>query len=680
MSDKRQTLGIERVRFHNRGIQLRCIIRRSTSCLERISMLARILYSTALFCCCGSLVAQEDFDLLPLKYNNPDLVVDLGVGLWAHPLPMDFDGDGDNDLLVSCPDKPYNGTYFFENKSGNVKLPVFEPPVRVGPGYHSIRVSNVDGRIDVMTAATVFEDFPANQFESPQSISVPKKPIAARKTRANQWHRIDWDQDGDHDLIIGLGIWDDYGWDDAWDNNGVWKNGPLHGHVIFVKNDGTDAKPEWSKPEKIKAGEDAVDVYGWPSPCVADFDGDGDRDLICGEFVDKFTWFENVGNDKQIKLSPGKRVMTDTGSDLQMDLEMIVPTPIDWDKDGDVDLIVGDEDGRVALVENVTKKGQTPRFKQPKYFQQKADWLKFGALATPFCTDWDDDGDADILCGNTAGYIGFFENQGGTPVRWGAPVLLTAGNETLRIMAGPNGSIQGPCEAKWGYTTLSASDWDGDGKTDVIANSIWGKVVWYRNLGSGPDGLPRLAPSQPIEVEWNGETPKPSWTWWNPVGKELVTQWRTTPETVDFNKDGLIDLVMLDAKGYLSFFERFRDGKSLKLKPPTHVFFGDADKPLQLNGKSAGGSGRRKIHLVDWDNDGDLDLLTNSTNAELYENVGGNEGLGAGMSVVMKHVGPIGKRKLAGHTSSPATIDLNNNGKLDLLIGAEDGHLYLMTR
>lgn len=54
----------------------------------------------------------------------------------------------------------------------------------------------------------------------------------------------------------------------------------------------------------------------------------------------------------------------------------------------------------------------------------------------------------------------------------------------LRIMAGPNGSIQGPCEAKWGYTTLSVADWDHDGRPDLVVNSIWGKVVWFRNVGT----------------------------------------------------------------------------------------------------------------------------------------------------------------------------------------------------
>ena len=64
-------------------------------------------------------------ELQRLQYNHPNLVVDLGVGLWAWPMPMDFDKDGDFDLVVVCPDKPFNGTYFFENKQGNVKMPVF---------------------------------------------------------------------------------------------------------------------------------------------------------------------------------------------------------------------------------------------------------------------------------------------------------------------------------------------------------------------------------------------------------------------------------------------------------------------------------------------------------------------------------------------------------------------------
>ena len=78
-----------------------------------------------LLACC--ITASSEAALERVKYNNPGLVVDLGVGLWAWPLPMDYDSDGDYDLVVSCPDKPYNGIYFFENTGGNIKMPVFKP-------------------------------------------------------------------------------------------------------------------------------------------------------------------------------------------------------------------------------------------------------------------------------------------------------------------------------------------------------------------------------------------------------------------------------------------------------------------------------------------------------------------------------------------------------------------------
>ena len=138
---------------------------------------------------------------------------------------------------------------------------------------------------------------------------------------------------------------------------------------------------------------------------------------------------------------------------LKMDLCMIVPVALDWDKDGDIDLVVGQEDGRVALVENTRQViDGMPQFLSAKFFRQQADEFKFGAIVTPFSFDWDNDGDEDLICGNTAGYIGFIDNlDDGDSPRWAAPVYLKAGGEIVRIMAGPNGSIQGPCEAKRGY-------------------------------------------------------------------------------------------------------------------------------------------------------------------------------------------------------------------------------------
>lgn len=611
-------------------------------------------------------------DLRRLQYNHPGLVVDLGVGLWAWPMPMDWDGDGDIDLVVSCPDKPFNGIYFFENPGGSAKMPIFKRPVRVGNGQTNIRVSHVDGEPRVLTPGREWTNFLGQAFDESRSFHEERFTTKQGNVRARQWQFADYDGDGALDIVAGEGFWGDYGWDDAYDASGTWTNGPLHGWLFLLRNVGTTDAPDYESPMKIEADGSPIDVFGMPSPNLADFDGDGDLDILCGEFLDGFTYFQNIGSSTKPRYAAGRRLQHG-GKELAMHVQMITPTAIDWDGDGDQDLIVGDEDGRVALVEHtgMIDDAGTPVFLPPRYFQQEAGDLKFGALATPVGVDWDSDGDDDIIAGNTAGNIAFFENlDGAFPPKWAAPILLEADGEVIHIQAGPNGSIQGPCEAKWGYTTQTVADWDHDGLPDLMINSIWGKVVWYRNDGTRK--RPRLGPARAVEVAWIGSTPKPAWNWWSPEGNELVTQWRTTPVMVDWNKDGLKDLVMLDHEGYLALFKRSqRSDGTLALLPGERVFADGNGAAIRLNDGRAGKSGRRKLTIVDWDGDGDLDILANSKNAEFFRNEGSQDGV-----TRLINLGDMAERNVAGHTSSPTTIDLDRDGKPELLVGSEDGRFY----
>ncbi len=649
----------------------------------------------------GMPLFAADDGLERLKYNNPGLVVDLGVGLWAWPLPMDFDGDGDLDLVVNCPDKPYNGTYFFENTSGDTaknKMPVFKPGRRISKGMQNVQVSYVDGKPRVLSPGMAYPNFLASGLSDGKKLPLPAN-IHPNKVRANMWRTVDFDGDGKLDLIVGVGDWTDYGWDNAYDASGKWTNGSLRGFVYFIRNTGTAEKPAYDKPVKVNAGDKPLETFGWPSPNFADFDGDGDLDLLCGEFLDGFTYFENTGTRTAPKYAPGRRLtvaadvrrrafpsawlaeqeaakLPGSPRPLTMDLEMITPTAIDWDKDGDLDLIVGDEDGRVAFIENTGKftADHTPQFLPPVYFQQEADDLKCGALATPVGVDWDGDGDTDIISGNTAGYIAFYENLSGPNVekpKWAAPKNPEADGKVIRPMAGRNGSIQGPAEAKWGYTTLSVADWDGDGLPDILMNSILGKVVWFKNIGTRKS--PNLAAAQPIEVEWDGPQPTLAYGWLRPEGKALLTQWRTTPVAVDWNRDGLTDLVMLDQEGYLAFFEQAkRDGK-LILLPPKRVLCDEKGSPLLLSKGTAGKSGRRKICIVDWDGDGKLDILLNSSSANFFRQVEGRDG-----KWFFQDMGALVQQNIEGHDVSPTVVDFNGDGVPDFLGGAEDGRFYYL--
>lgn len=623
--------------------------------------------AVALACCwlatASLALAAADFE--PIHFRNPGLVVDLGTGLWATPLPMDYDSDGDLDLLIATPNKPSPGIYLFENRGGERTFPVFAAPVRLGDTRGDLSICYPKGVPLVLSPGREYPNFRSMLLTAGKSIPFEPKFYSGR---GRHWTLADVDGNGALDLVIGVGDWREYGWDDAFDAQGRWTRGPLHGQVYFVPNLGSTQRPRYGEAKQVEAGGRPLDVYGSPCPQLADWDGDGDLDLVCGEFLDRLTYFENTGSRQKPRFAAGV-FLDSAGQPIRMDLEMIEPVAIDWDRDGDVDLVVGQEDGRVALVENTGRRSsKSPQFKPPRFFRQEAELVKCGALATPCAYDWDGDGDQDLIVGDSAGYLQFVENlDGGNPPRWAAPRNLAAGGKTIHIQAGENGSIQGPAEAKWGYTVPSVGDWNHDGRPDIVINSIWGEILWYENEGSPTE--PKLKAAQPILVAWPGEPPKPEWNWWKPRSSQLVTQWRTSPVVYDLNRDGLNDLVMLDHEGYLAFFERRRNGERLELAPGERIFRDEAGQPLKLARGRAGKSGRRKFALADWDGDGQVDILLDGRNVDLLRGIGDFQ---------FENAGPLADKVLAGHDTCPTVVDFNRDGVPDLLAGAEDGLLYYL--
>lgn len=643
-----------------------------------------------------------------LKYNNPGLVVDVGVGLWGWPLPMDYNHDGLIDLVLSSTDNINPGIYYFEN-TGQVdpqdKLPIFAAARQIGETPRAPQISYVNGKAILTSPGAIYRDFGQNVFANPAKLPAPERihPLPKEKSargwpdgvRDSHWRMVDYDGDGVTDLIVGIDYWADYKWEKgnagpepSYTPEGKWIYGPLHGYVYLLRNKGTDDAPDYEKPVMLEAGGAPIDVYGEPSPSFADFRHTGKLDLICGDFLGTFTFFENIGTRTQPRYAAGKQLKVG-GQPLQMDLCMITPTVIDFNGDGFPDLISGDEDGRAALIENTGGgDGGAPQFYQPRYFKQIADEIKVGALATPVSVDWDNDGLSDLIVGDSAGHLAFIKNLGGTPNRWAAPRFLEAGGRLIRLIAGYNGAVQGPSEGRWGYSNPSVIDWDGDGLLDIICNDIWGRVEWYKNVGSKE--VPKLAAAQPLQVSWPGEPAKPYWVWWKPENNQLVAQWRTTPFAIDFNNDGLADLVMMDHEGYLAFFERKKDASGkLTLLPGKRIFRGETISSydangaplnheaglLQLNGKLLGAAGRRNFCMVDWDGDGRLDLLVNSVpNVNFLKNVGDSPEGG----FTFRDMGPVDTRKLAGHATAPTVVYQDKDGIPDLLVGAEDGFIYAM--
>ena len=78
---------------------------------------------------------------------------------------------------MSCPDKPFNGLYFFENRSAagaNDSLPIFQAPRRVGKGIQDAQVSYVKRPPARPVAGYEYPDFLQPASQSPSNCRLPK--------------------------------------------------------------------------------------------------------------------------------------------------------------------------------------------------------------------------------------------------------------------------------------------------------------------------------------------------------------------------------------------------------------------------------------------------------------------------------------------------------------------------
>ena len=602
-----------------------------------------------------------------LLYNNPDLLTDLDVGFKSVPMPMDFDGDGDMDLLVAASGSYVEvGVFYFENISGNVDNPVFRAgeevyPERypIGNDWASVVASEVNGTVHILTPdftkskLTIFEDVPQHVFWKRMDMPISIKDYTGGSERSF-WKIIDFDGDSVYDLVCATG-----------------------GALLFIKNTGTDEKPVYGKPVTIttETGEPLGRGLNLEIP-FADYDNDGDFDYIAVTSFSNIVYCENTGTSKKFKFAK-MDTLKYKGRPIQFMSRaggINKPRAVDFNNDGFVDIINGDEDGKISFMKNTGKVlNGVPEFLPPVFFQQEAKYVDLGALATPRVFDWDGDGLDDILSGNGVGNICFVKNLGGRVPSWDAPKLLEVGGIPIRII--PKEALPHTEDPHWGYTSIDVGDWDGDQLPDILVNDHNGNVRWLKNTGTRKE--PKLAAPQSIEVEWQGKPLKPNWTPGTVKGKELLAPWRTSPFLMDFNKDGLMDLVMLDYEGYLATYFRFKDeqGKLLLSHPQRNFVYPDGT-PIQLNQLKVSHGGRINISFTDWDGDGLEDLLFAQKPAvDWMKNLGVKNG-----KMTLQYMGRVVSRTLMGHHDGPTSPDWNKDGIPDLLVGTEIGVLYYWER
>jgi hypothetical protein len=620
----------------------------------------------------------------PLGYHPGVQRGPVAVGLWAAPTVRPSEPGGSaRDLIVSSWDACFGGgVYRFPGLTDD--LDVQGPGARIAAWFGNLDAVPENTASPMVGVARDVPDillFPDTQRARPCSLGVRiswvRGPEILHVARA-----CDIDEDGLWDLLIGTDDWTDYWpdgreWNDPayepYDAGRRWRGGPLRGHVYAARNTGTAARPRFETAVPLMCEGRPLEVYGAAAPAWADFLARGRADLICGDFLDRLWFFRHRG---RLEFDHGVPVRGPDGRPLALPQNIHVPVAVRSDTAAPA-LLIGAEDGFVHRARPLPGSHSVPSYRTPEPVCQPSPPLHPGIEPVPSVCDWTGGGRKDLVIGTGGGWLLWFPDLGADDEvrRYGEAVTLRTASAPIRVQAGLGGSIQGPSEAKWGYLSPVAVDWDGDGRVEVLASDVMGRHLLFARTGDD-----RVL-AAPRELRYRG-TP-------------LRTVWRVRPAVTAWgDPNGYRRYVCLDVAGQLVDFAKAGDD----VLDDQRVLRYTTGAPIEFTEDRGGGLGRVKLAVCDWTGSGLGDLLVGThARAALPPGPGGAPRHTHGQATVLllENLGAPGSPRFGAprqlryrgrplrfgmHSCAPAPVDWCGRDAPDLLVGVEDGTLLLLSR
>lgn len=235
-------------------------------------------------------------------------------------------------------------------------------------------------------------------------------------------------------------------------------------------------KNNFLQDEMIELGTSAY-------PVIFDYDQDGLNDLLVGNrgyfvssgvFSSQLAYYRNTGTTNEPSFTLQTR---DVANISNLGLGNVIPTFGDLDDDGDMDMIIGDAAGLVHYFDNSAGAGNPCSFTLTSPGFQGID--VGGQYAAPFLFDVDGDDILDLVIGERNGNLNLYTNTGTAS----APQFVLTDTNWGGVDMRRNG-------LSFGYSTPFLFEYEGD--VQLLVGSESGVTELYTDLSNvinGPDQL-----------------------------------------------------------------------------------------------------------------------------------------------------------------------------------------------
>jgi len=321
-------------------------------------------------------------------------------------------------------------------------------------------------------------------------------------------------------------------------------------NVWYYQNTSTTGGVQLAQSSTRFLQKDMIDLGSGAYPVTFDYNNDGLLDLLVGNYssktggsaeAGKLALFENVGTASLPAFELVDRDFANLATGIGATNFPLVPTLGDLDNDGDQDMIIGTENGRLHYFENIAPAGQNANF---VLSQANYQGITVFLFAAPCLVDIDRDGLLDLIVGQQNGVLNYFRNTGTASQAsfasfpddgfWGEvdaePVCCT-GNSVPFVFENPgtgqydlllgteknNLYYYQDIESEFGnpftrddsafgnikegfFTAITGGDFNGDGQLEFITGNQRGGLGFYAETGTFVGASFRPAPTPRFQL------------------------------------------------------------------------------------------------------------------------------------------------------------------------------------